>query len=305
MAVLKPAGIFKLLKKAFQEFRQNDPLRMAAATAFFANFALPPILIILVEIFGLFANPRTIRRNLFDQLGKVLGNNILSQIRETMHNVRNLKMSWLIAAGGFLFLIFIATTLFTIIRDSINQIWKIQLKKKPGIGFVLAYRAKSVAIIMAAGILFFGVTVAEATGTFIKEQISEGGYGPAIFFINLFKQFTTMLLVMVWFTLIFKFLADGRPNWKVAGAGGIFTGLLFTAGKLLLRSLLLHSNMQTIYGASASVVLLLLFVFYSSFIFYYGASFTKVWAEHFNQPIHPTRHAIQYTLEWKKVNDEV
>ena len=304
MDVPKPSGIFRLLKEAFQEFRQNDPLRMAAATAFFANFALPPILIILVEVFGLFANPRTIRHNLFDQLGKVLGNNILSQIRETMRNVRNLKLSWLIAAGGFLFLIFIATTLFTVIRDSINQIWKIQLKKKPGIGFVLAYRAKSIAIIMAAGILFFVVSIAEATGTFIKEQINELGSGTALFFIRLFKQLISMFLVMVWFTLIFKFLADGRPSWKVAIAGGIFTGLLFTAGKLLLRSLLLHSNMQTIYGASASVVLLLLFIFYSSFIFYYGASFTKVWAEYYKQPIPPTRHAVQYTLEWKKINDE-
>jgi membrane protein len=89
----------------------------------------------------------------------------------------------------------------------------------------------------------------------------------------------------MWFAVIFRYLPDKRPNWRVAFTGGFFTGLLFTGGELLLGVLLSYSNMQTVYGASTYVVLLLLFVFYSSFIFYYGACFTRVWAEYVGKPI--------------------
>lgn len=297
MHFLKPAGIFLLLRNAFREFQQNEPLRMAAATAFFTTFALPPILIILIQVFGLFSDPRTVSHHLLEQLGKVLGRNTALQVRETLRNVRHLRLSWYIAAGGFLFLIFIATTLFNVIRNSLNQLWKIQLREKPGIAFILGYRAKSVAIIISAGILFLAILLAEAIGAMLKEYTYEWGAAVGLFLTGFINQVVSALVVITWFTLVFKFLADGRPNWKVAMAGGIFTGLLFTAGKLLLRWLLSHSNMQTIYGASASFVLLLLFVFYSSFMFYYGACFTKVWAEENKQPIPPTKHAVRYSLE--------
>jgi membrane protein len=298
MPVSTSARVFvSLLRDAFREFHQNQPLRMAAATAFFTTFALPPILIILIQVFGLFTEPRTISHHLFEQLRNVLGNNTVSQIRETLRNVRHLRLSWYIAAAGFLFLVFIATTLFTVIKDSLNQIWKIQLKEKPGIAFILGYRVKSVAIIIVAGLLFLTVLLAEAIGALLKEYTYELGPAIRLFLTSFINQLVSAAVVMTWFTLVFKFLADGRPNWKTAMAGGIFTGLLFTAGKLLLRWLLSHSNMQTIYGASASFVLLLLFVFYSSFIFYYGACFTKVWADYKKQPILPTRHAVRYILQ--------
>jgi membrane protein len=303
MLVSKPARMFFLLRDAFREFQQNEPLRMAAATAFFTTFALPPILIILIQVFGLFTDPRAVSHHLFAQLGNVLGKNTVLQIRETLRNVRHLRLSWYITAGGFIFLVFVATTLFSVIKNSLNQLWKIQLREKPGIGFILGYRAKSVAIIIIAGILFLAILLAEATGAMLKEYTYEWGAAIGLFLTGFINQLVSALVVIIWFTLVFKFLADGRPSWKVAIAGGIFTGLLFTAGKLLLRWLLSHSNMQTIYGASASFVLLLLFVFYSSFMFYYGACFTKVWADYSKQPILPTRHAVRYSLERIEVNE--
>ncbi len=107
----------------------------------------------------------------------------------------------------------------------------------------------------------------------------------------LYRQIISLILVTIWFSLLFKFLPDGRPSWKTVIAGAAFTGFLFTVGKLLLQWVLSYSSMQTIYGASTSSVLLLLFVFYSSFIFYYGACFTKVWAELYNKPIQPAKYA--------------
>jgi len=114
------------------------------------------------------------------------------------------------------------------------------------------------------------------------------------------REIILLVMVTVWFSLLFKFLPDARPTWKMVIAGAFFTGFLFTIGKLILQWLLSYSSMQTIYGASTASVLLLLFVFYSSFIFYYGACFTKMWAEAHNKPIPPAKHAEKY--EWSHVS---
>jgi membrane protein len=112
-----------------------------------------------------------------------------------------------------------------------------------------------------------------------------------------FYRVVTMLAVITWFTLILKFLSFGRPDWRTAVAGGVFTGLLFTIGEVLLHLVFSYNNVKTIYGTSASLVLLLLFVFYCSFIFYFGACLTQALAVRTNRPIVPARHAIRYTLK--------
>src|SRR4029079_2621674 len=101
-------------------------------------------------------------------------------------------------------------------------------------------------------------------------------------------------IVWIWFTMLFRYLPDGQPQWKVAFAGGVLTSILFNIGKVILTSLLPNSNIGEVYGTSASIVLLLLFVFYSSLIFYYGAAFTKVWSVHQRQPIEPMYNASLY-----------
>jgi membrane protein len=285
-----------MLKTAFSEFRQNDPLRMAGATAFFATFALPAILLIIIQVFGVFINRHTISQHIFIQLGNVVGPNTVDQVRETLRNVRHLSLNWAVLAGAllFLFLLFVATTLFKVVKDSLNQLWNVQLREKQGILFTLGYRAKSVAIIISGGILFLVVLLAEGVNSFLQQQL---GHATSFLFTVIINQVLSTAVVAMWFTLVFKFLADAHPNWRVAFTGGIFTGILFTTGKWLLRWLLSYSNMKTIYGASASSALLLLFVFYCAFMFYFGACFTKAWAEEIKQPIPPTQHAIRYRLE--------
>jgi membrane protein len=106
----------------------------------------------------------------------------------------------------------------------------------------------------------------------------------------------SIITVWMWFTVLLRYLPDGKPAWKIAFTGGLLTSILFNAGKLVLKWLLPNSNIGAIYGTSASIVLLLLFVFYSSLIFYYGAAFTKVWSVYRRQPIQPIHGAVLYDL---------
>lgn len=299
MVFKKRINVLALLSKALEGFRRNDPLRMAGATAFFTTFALPAVLIILIQIFGLFLSPRFMSRQIFHNLGEIVGRNTAGELHRTLFNVHNLFRNWYEAALGFIFLIFVATTLMKVIKDSLNQLWNIRAVSHISIQVSLLNRAKSFLVIMIAGILFLIVLLAEGGLDLINQSTNYLSPGHLIPGKIIVKQFISFTLVSIWFFVLFKFLPDGGPSFKTVIVGACFTGLLFTFGKLLLKWLLSYSNMQTVYGASTSSVLLLLFVFYSSFIFYFGACFTRVWSEFHNKPIQPSKNAETY--EWKRV----
>lgn len=286
------AKILNLLRSAFLLLRRNDPLRLAAATAFFSTFALPAILIILIQTLGMVFPRRVVGRNMLQHLAGIIGTGTVNDLRVTLRNVRHLATTWYFAAGGFLFLIFVSTTLFAVIKDSLNQVWNVEVKPKPGFMIVMKQRAQSFAIILLAGLLFMLVLLAESAqallGKYFTELFGSGPVSPQY----VISQVISLIVVSMWFTVVFRFLPDGKPHWKVAITGGLFTGVLFTGGKLLLGFLLSYSNMQTIYGASTYMALLLLFVFYSAFMFYYGACFTKEWADAVKRPISCTKSEV-------------
>jgi len=274
-----------ILRKAFALLKRNDPLRLAGATAFFTTFALPAILIILIQVFGLIFSPRVMSRHILEHLSDVLGIATVNDLHATLRNVRHLATNWYIATGGFLFLIFVSTTLFTVLKDSLNQLWDIKVTHKPDLVFLLKHRARSFAIILVTGILFLIVFLAEGLQDMLSEYFNEVWGHDFVILQTIVNQVVSLAVVCTWFTVIFRFLPDGHFSWRVVFTGGLFTGLLFTVGKLILGFLLSYSSMKTIYGASTYMVLMLLFVFYSAFIFYYGACFTRVWAESMGKKI--------------------
>lgn len=276
-------SIGQVVRTAYRLFRRNDPLRMAAATSFFVSFALPPILYILIVILGFFGDPKIIRHDLFLQLSVGLDKNIALQVRDVVRNMRRLPLNLGMRVGGFVFLLFVATTLFQIVKNSINQLWKIRLKDHQGLGFVLVNRIRSVGIILMAGILFSIVLLGDAGGWLLPLEVNA-----------FFYRLIMLLAVIIWFFVILKYLSYGRPHPKIAWAGASFTGLLFVAGQLILHRLLNYDTMKVIYGTSTSLALLLLFVFYCSFIFYFGACFTWALGQHYGRPILPSRRAEIY-----------
>ncbi len=287
---------FQLLKEAFQELMKNDVLRMAGSTAFFTTFALPPILVIIIQALGLVLNPRMISRKLFQGLADTIGKESVDQVIQVLRAMRKLAENWFITIAGFIFLLFVATTLFKVIKSSLNQVWKVRVVERQNFWFGLKNRLQAIAVILVAGILFVTGLLTEGMQAYLGEQLSE--YSPAFasYFNSAFSYMISILIVTAWFAVIFRFLPDGKPQWRIALGGALLTSLLFALGKLILHWLLSYSSINSIYGASASIVLLLLFVFYCSMILYYGAAFTKVWGIKEGRPIKPDKHAIQYKV---------
>jgi membrane protein len=283
---------WRVIRKAFFGLRSNDPLRLAGATAFFATFALPPILIILTQTLGFLFEPKDVNTRLAEHLRAFFGKESVAMIMQTLSGFRDLAVNWYIAIGGFVFLMFVATTVFKIIRETINQLWLIRAAPGRNVPQKLLPRLKSILIIMMTGILFIVGLLAEAMqavlNPYIRELWSHAGSAVVIGL----NQVLSLMIVTIWFSILFRLLPEGKPHWRVAFTGGFFTGVLFTMGMLILGTLLGLSNIQNIYGAAGSFVLVLLFVFYVSFIFYYGAMFTYYWAEETNRPIVPARFGV-------------
>jgi membrane protein len=293
---LTPGKICVLCKDAFVELGKNDPLRMAGATAFFTTFALPPILIILIQILGLVFDPQKISTELFTHLSDIIGPQSTQQVIATLTAFRRMAQNWLITIGGFIFLLFVATTLFKVIKGSLNQVWKIRVVERKPIMSVLGSRLISILVIVLTGVLFVIGLIAEWGQAFLWEYMKELIPEAARFFNSVLNYLVSVVIVTIWFAFVFRFLPDARLQWNIALMGGFVTSLLFNIGRLILHWLLSYSNIDNLYGASGSIVLLLLFVFYISLILYFGAAFTKVWGVYKGRPIEPSSHAIHYQI---------
>src|SRR5690349_8787407 len=158
-------------KEAMLAFLRNDPLRLAGATAFFTTFALPPIMVILIQTLGLVFDHRTIRQQLFGNLSSYLGDESVAQLINVLGAFRRLAQDRWATILGFIFLVFVATTLFKVIKNSLNQLWNVRNSGKKKLKRTVVDRLHGILLIVATGILFMIGIMAEAARAFLGKYI--------------------------------------------------------------------------------------------------------------------------------------
>lgn len=287
----------RIFKDAFLQLRRNDPLILASATAFFTLFSLTPILVILVNILSIIFKNTEISASIFQPIQKVFGAETSEQIRSIVENVKSVGGSWYITVGGFIFLLFVATNLLNIIKKAINQLWRIRKSTSRRIKYSLRERLIGILLILSMGFIFIISLLLDASVSFLQGYLHELIPSVDTFLIRTVNIIFSILVVTAWFTILYKILPDAIVHWKVAIVGGLHTAVLFTIGKWILGHLLNYSNMVTIFGAFASVFFILLFIFYSSLILYYGAAFTFAYASETDKPIKPRKYSVNYEVK--------
>ena len=289
--------LVKVLKEAYNIFIRKNPLQMSGATAFFTTFSFPFILLILVQTIGLLYNRNSLQQGIFAQLDAVLGNGGSANIYGIFNRFQKAEYNWVVTVAGFLFMLFVVTTLFNVVRNTVNEIWNIKVKQHAGIAFYFKLRIKSLIVIFFAGIIVTVQLLASALQGFLKNYIIEiwGGYNSLLY--SIISQLVFMIIATGWFTVLFRYLANAHPSWRTAFTGGVFTGILFTLGKIIIGLLLTVNVLETLFGTAASFVLILLFVFYSSFIFYFGAAFTKAWNKENNAKMILEKDVYAYNVK--------
>lgn len=283
-----------VFRDAYNSLKQNDPLILAAATAFFTTFSICPIIVIIVSVLNLYFQSATIRQQLFDKLQSTFGDQTADEIETIVNNFMSLKGNGWLTLLGFIFLLFVATTLLSIVRKAIHQLWHLKRKSTGRLKYSLKERAIGLTMLVLIGLLFLVSLVLDASLAVFNEYLQRilPSFDTTVIWIA--NVVFSLLVVTTWFTILFKILPEARVHWKVALAGGFITALLFSVGKYVLGILLVESSLQTIFGASASMALLLLFIFYTSMIMYYGVTFTHAFGEAFNRPIQAGKYSDEF-----------
>jgi membrane protein len=180
---------------------------------------LPAILVIFIQLFGLVIDPETLSDHLFHHLSMIVGEPSVQQIKGTLRGFRVLASNWVFTIGGFIFLVFVATTLFKVIRHSLNQLWNIKVHPHGGVGFNMVGRLISMAVIILAGLLFLLGLMAEAVQALLLGYIKELWHGSVSILYLVLNQLISVTIVTIWFGILFRFLSNGRPTWRVAIVG--------------------------------------------------------------------------------------
>ncbi|WP_169788148.1 YihY/virulence factor BrkB family protein [Rufibacter tibetensis] len=295
---LQPA--LQIFKDAFNLFRANDPLRLASSAAFFTLFALPPTLILVISLLGVLFNDALITGELFEKLRGLVGEDVAGQIELILTNFLDLQGNGWAAAFSFLFLTFVSTTLFTVIQNSLNQLWSIKVRGHQHLRGALRNRFRALLIIFSSGLLFLAFLVMDASIAFLNDHYLLVDEHFQLRLIQVLNRAFGFLVETTWFAIIFRFLPFAHMPKKAVWVGATVTALLFLLGKMVLARVLINSDLGSLYATSGSIVVLLLFIFYSAMIFFFGACFTLVYARYMNLPLHPKHFATFY--EWRETD---
>jgi membrane protein len=282
--------LWSLLKETVVNWQNDNVGRCAAALAFYMVFSLAPSLIIIVAVAGAFAGRLAARTELFHQIAVLVGPRAASflEILSAEASESSGATSTLI---GIALTLFGATAVFVELQDSLNHIWHVE--PKPERFFHRLLYSRLLSFLMVLGI---GVLLLLALGIGAMLAAAEQLVGEVLPLAGLVTRNTGLLisfaLMVILFAAIYKILPDVVISWKDVWVGAAITALFMAVGRLLITAYLAHSSLRSVYGAAGSLVIILLWVYYSAQIFLFGAEFTQVYARRYGSNILPARGAV-------------
>ncbi|MBC7903073.1 MAG: YihY/virulence factor BrkB family protein [Gemmatimonadaceae bacterium] len=283
---------FDVFKRAVKEFIGDNAIKHSASLSYYTIFALGPLLIIIPALAGVFFGREAVQGKIYGQIKGLVGSSAALQVQEIIQNIEKLDQGITGAIVGFILLIIGATGVFTEIQDSINYIWSIKSKPKKGWLKLIINRLLSFSLIIGLGFILLVSLVVNALMDIVNEKLARFFPDVTVYIFYVLNIAIIFVVIALLFAVIFKVLPDATIRWKDAFVGSFFTAFLFLLGKLLIGLYLGNSNIGVTYGAAASVVIILLWVYYSSIILYFGAEFTKVYTIHYGSGIKPHDTAV-------------
>jgi membrane protein len=281
-----------VFKNSFHKFNDDSAIKFSASLSYYTIIALPPMLVVIFWISGTFFGREAMQGHVYGQISGLVGSEAALQIQELLANIHLSKDNTFATIISVITLIIGSTGVFTEIQDSINLIWGIKAKPRRGWLKMIVNRLISFSMIISTGFILL-------VSLFINTLMDMLSARLAVHFTHLaVKVFYMLNLALVFivitslFSIIFKVLPDGKVSWRDTIRGASFTAMLFMVGKFLIGFYLGHSDVTTVYGAAGYIIIILLWVYYSSIILYFGAEFTMVYASLYGKKIVPNDYAV-------------
>ena len=284
--------MFKIAASASKRWWSKDPFMQSAVIAYYAIFSIPGLLVMVIFIGSLFFKSDVITDNLTTQISSIMGVETARQIQDMIISVNKTDKSVLATIIGIITVLVGATGVFVELQKALNVIWEVKAKPRKAIFAMIRTRLFSFGMILSIGfLLLISLTITTIIAIMSHWVISHWPNIVLIIFyvINFIISFG---VVMFLFALLYKILPDAKIQWKHIWLGSILTAFLFILGKTAIGFYLSKTNPGSLYGAAGSIVLILLWVSYSSMIFFYGAEFTRAYADHYTGKVPATDLAV-------------
>lgn len=285
-------SVFTILKKTFLSFFEDRGMKLAASLSYYTVFSIGPMLLIIMSLAGIFYGQEAVRGQLYGQIKGLVGPEAAVQIQEIIQNVQKTNHSTIGAIVGFIVLFIGATGVFTEMQDSINFIWSIKAKPQKGWLKYIINRLISFSLIIGLGFILLVSLVINAIVDLLSNRLKDMFPDYSVYLFYGINLLVLLIVISTLFAVIYKVLPDATVSWRDAITGAIFTAILFLVGKSLIGYYLGTSDIGLTYGAAASLVIIFLWVYYSSIILYFGAEFTKVYAIEKGEGVRPKKTAV-------------
>jgi membrane protein len=287
---MKRESAGQLLKRTFLEWKDDKVSRLAAALAYYTVFSFAPLLVISLGVAGMLFGEEAARREVATQLTGLLGPSAAQILEITVDSAqRNERAGILATVIGLAVLLYGASGVFAALQDALNTIWEVRPKPNLGWAYTIRIRLFSFAMVLVIAFLLLVSLVISAGLAALGSYL--GGESRDTMFWQAINFGTSLAVSTLLFATMYRFLPDVRIGWRDVWMGAAITAVLFSLGKLLIGLYIGRSSIASAYGAAGSLVALLVWVYYSAQIVFFGAEFTQVYARRSGRHIQPSAHA--------------
>jgi len=284
--------IWKVVMATFMGFINDNGLKLSASLAYYTVFSIAPLLILVISLVSLFLGHDAIENKVYPQIVSFVGKTAALQIQEIIKNLQLSGKTFIAVVSGVVTLVIGATSMFLEIQDSINIIWRVKAKPKRGWVQMLKNRFLSFSLIISLGFLMLVSMVINIIILAISSRLEHFLPGLTVWIFNGINLAIGFVVISTLFAIIFKFLPDVEIKWSDVRSGAIFTAILFMLGKYLIGLYIQFTAQGSAYGAAGSIIVLLIWIYYTAAILYIGAEFTQVYAEACGSIIEPAEYAV-------------
>ncbi|KAA5532395.1 YihY/virulence factor BrkB family protein [Taibaiella lutea] len=293
---------WEILKDTFTGFSNDKITMQSGALAYYTVFSMGPLFVVIISLCSLFLGREAIEGKVYAILEDFVGKDTAVQLQQIIANAYISNKSVMAATIGIIMLVVGATTVFGVIQDSINSIWGLKAKPKNGLWKIIQNRFLSFSMIVGMGFILLVSLVVTGVIEMLNNRLLNVFPGVAVVVFYILNLIVTLGVSTLIFAMIFKVLPDANVKWKDVFLGALITAILFLVGKFAISFYVSQSKVGSTFGAAGSLVVLLIWVYYSSIILYIGAEFTKCYAVKYGSKIYPNDYAV--TVQSVVVEDE-
>lgn len=271
---------------------EDNALKLSASLSYYTVFSIGPIIIIVISLVGIFYGKEAVQGKVYGQVKDFIGSNAALQLQEIIKNIEYSQFKTTGFIIGVIMLLFGASGVFTEIQDSVNRIWSVKAKPKKGWLKFIINRLLSFSLVVGLGFIMLVSLLVSTALDALNDRLASWFSEDVVVLFYIINILIVLAVITLLFAIIFKVLPDAIIRWRDVITGSFFTALLFMGGKFLISFYISKSNVGVTYGAAATIVIILLWVFYSSIILYFGAEFTKCYAVEAGGGIRPKDTAV-------------